>query len=626
MLPVTRQTPGRGDDNQDFVSFLIKKRNVVIISVFLVFFLFYFYFMLGAIDSPTTINQENEKQPVENNNNNNNYNRNPENKIIDNANAFNNDNNNHYKEDDPNNPHTDKDRPTDNQKPKADNDYATLVDENDEDEEEKQDKIGGIYPNEPGNDVQDIIDDAKADEKDEDADDNKNNQEQESTETQERREAVKQAFIHAWDAYESYAFGGDDLKPISKRPKNWVSEGMGLTLIDALDTMIIMDLTDRYTRARDWVAHQLDFNKGGGVSVFETNIRVVGGLLSAYDLSGDPMFLEKTKEIANKLLPAFETSSGIPKTTINLKTGNALVPKWLGGYCSLAEFGTLQLEFRHLSKLTGDPIYADKVNQVIDVIKSVEPEDGLYSVYLHPEKLRWRGPVSLGAMGDSFYEYLLKQWLQSGRKENDLRGMYDRSMQGVVDQLVQKSKEGLTYVAERNGNQLKHKMDHLACFTSGMLALGAEGDTYDEHMKIAEDLAYTCYQMYQSTKSKLSAEYVKFDNSRGMHLGPHRYYILRPETVESFFVLWRLTKNPKYRDWGWDVFQAIEDHCKVPSGGYSGVRDVDRVPVNLDDYQQSFFLAETLKYLYLLFSPDDSIPLDEYVFNTEAHPLRIWQN
>mmetsp|Transcript_646 Transcript_646/g.1913 ORF Transcript_646/g.1913 Transcript_646/m.1913 type:complete len:100 (+) Transcript_646:806-1105(+) len=99
--------------------------------------------------------------------------------------------------------------------------------------------------------------------------------------------------------------------------------------------------------------------------------------------------------------------------------------------------------------------------------------------------------------------------------------------------------------------------------------------------------------------------------------------MLRPEAVESLMILYRVTGKNKYREWGWEIFQAIEKHCKVEAG-YSGVRDVTQEPAELDNKMQSWFLAETLKYLYLLFSPTDVVSLDEWVFNTEAHPLMIW--
>lgn len=101
-----------------------------------------------------------------------------------------------------------------------------------------------------------------------------------------------------------------------------------------------------------------------------------------------------------------------------------------------------------------------------------------------------------------------------------------------------------------------------------------------------------------------------------------KYYILRPETIESYFYLWRLTHDPKYRDWAWEAALAIEKHCKVENG-YSGIKNVYDINGPKDDVQQSFFLAETLKYLYLIFSNDDLLPFDQWVFNTEAHPLPI---
>ncbi|XP_023223063.1 mannosyl-oligosaccharide alpha-1,2-mannosidase IA-like [Centruroides sculpturatus] len=94
------------------------------------------------------------------------------------------------------------------------------------------------------------------------------------------------------------------------------------------------------------------------------------------------------------------------------------------------------------------------------------------------------------------------------------------------------------------------------------------------------------------------------------------------KVIESYFYLWRFTHDPKYREWGWEAAQAIEKHCRVENG-FTGLKNVYVLDSPKDDVQQSFFLAETLKYLYLLFSEDDLIPLDSWVFNTEAHPLPI---
>ena len=141
-------------------------------------------------------------------------------------------------------------------------------------------------------------------------------------------------------------------------------------------------------------------------------------------------------------------------------------------------------------------------------------------------------------------------------------------------------------------------------------------------MRVAEDLTHTCYMMYHTTRTGLSGESYRIAMDK---LFPtDRRNMLRPEVVESLMILHRVTGKQKYRDWGWEIFQSIEKHCKV-SAGYSGVLDVNNDPAELDNRMQSWFLAETLKYLFLLFSPKDVVSLDQWVFNTEAHPLMIWE-
>jgi mannosyl-oligosaccharide alpha-1,2-mannosidase len=230
-----------------------------------------------------------------------------------------------------------------------------------------------------------------------------------------RREKVKDAMIHAWSSYEKYAWGHDELQP---QTKNGVDSfgGLGATLIDSLDTLYIMGLDEQFQRAREWVASSLDFNKNYEASVFETTIRVVGGLLSAYDLSGDKVFLEKAKDIADRLLPAWDTPSGIPRNIINLAHGNAHNPSWTGGESILADSATEQLEFIALSQRTGDPKYQQKVENVILQLNKTFPADGLLPIYINPDTgATSYSTITFGAMGDSFYEYLLKVWIQGNR-------------------------------------------------------------------------------------------------------------------------------------------------------------------------------------------------------------------
>ncbi|KAK8321443.1 hypothetical protein V6Z12_A12G098700 [Gossypium hirsutum] len=164
-----------------------------------------------------------------------------------------------------------------------------------------------------------------------------------------------------------------------------------------------------------WVANTLDFNKTYDASVFETTIRVVGGLLSTYDLSGDNIFLEKARDIADRLLPAWDTPSGIPYNIINLARGNAHNPGWTGGDSILADSGTEQLEFIALSQRTGDPKYQEKVEKAIVALNKTFPADGLVPIYVNPNDGTAYGTITFGAMGDSFYEYLLKAWIQGNK-------------------------------------------------------------------------------------------------------------------------------------------------------------------------------------------------------------------
>ncbi|CAO2201090.1 unnamed protein product [Urochloa humidicola] len=447
-----------------------------------------------------------------------------------------------------------------------------------------------------------------------------------------RREKVKEAMLHAWNSYVKYAWGQDELQPQSKTGVNSFG-GLGATLVDSLDTLYIMGLKEEFKKARDWVAESLDFDKDYEASVFETTIRVVGGLLSAYDLSDDKIFLEKAREITDRLLPAWDTSSGIPYNRINLAQGQASNPGWNGGNSILADSGTEQLEFIALSQRTGDQKYQQKAENVIRQFQKIFPSDGLLPININPHSgaVKSYSTITFGAMGDSFYEYLLKVWIQGNKTESvkHYRQMWETSMEGLLSLTRKTSPSNFYYVCEKNGDSLSEKMDELACFVPGMLALGASGyspEKAEQIMNLAEEdpsaylsliLIIPLLQLLPETK--LAGENYYFHGGQDMVVGTS-WNSLRPETIESLMYLWRLTGNKTYQDWGWDIFQAFEKNSRIESG-YVGLKDVNTG--TKDDMMQSFFLAETLKYLYLLFSPPSLISFDEWVFNTEAHPLKI---
>ncbi|NWX45349.1 MA1A1 mannosidase, partial [Steatornis caripensis] len=440
-----------------------------------------------------------------------------------------------------------------------------------------------------------------------------------------------QMMKHAWDNYKRYAWGLNELKPISKQghSSNLFGNIQGATIVDALDTLYIMEMKEEFKEATEWVEKNLDFNVNAEISVFEVNIRFVGGLLSAYYLSGEEVFRKKAVELGEKLLPAFNTPTGIPWALLNIKSGIGRNWPWAsGGSSILAEFGTLHLEFVHLSHLSGNPVFAEKVMNIRKVLNRLDKPEGLYPNYLNPSSGQWgQHHVSIGGLGDSFYEYLLKAWLMSDKTDEEGKKMYYDAVQAIETHLIRKSSGGLMYIAEWKGGLLEHKMGHLTCFAGGMFALGADGAPNDKtghHIELGAEIARTCHESYDRTSMKLGPEAFRFDG--GVEAIATRqnekYYILRPEVIETYMYMWRLTHDPKYRQWGWEAVEALEKHCRV-DGGYSGIRDVYNNRESHDDVQQSFFLSETLKYLYLLFSEDDLLPFEHWVFNTEAHPLPV---
>lgn len=448
----------------------------------------------------------------------------------------------------------------------------------------------------------------------------------------ERARKIKEAMQHTWSGYERKAWGADELKPRSGRPQNnW--GGMGMTLLDSLDVLWIMGMKEEFKRARDWVADHLSFAKPRSVSFFETTIRALAGLEAAYEVSKDKVFLDKATDIGERLLHAFKTPSGVPHGQVHLTSGRSSNPGWTGSASILAEVGTVQLEFRYLSKHTGRSQFGDAAVNAIKVLQKHQKPNGLYPIYISPQTgAPTNRQVTFGALGDSFYEYLLKTWLQGGKTEPMFREMYDKAMDGMTNILLKRSSPNkLLFVSDWDGTRNNLKMDHLVCFVPGMLALGAHSSAGTggeankwRDLKNAKAIAYTCYQMYAKMATGIAPEYVEFRGGDDLMAAPRApFYILRPEAIESMFILFQLTGNPIFREWGWEMFKAIDQHCKVEYGygAYPDVRKVGRVP---DDRMESFWIAETLKYHYLLQSPDHDISLERYVLNTEAHPLKMF--
>lgn len=467
----------------------------------------------------------------------------------------------------------------------------------------------------------------------------------------ERRDEVKDVFLQSWKGYEKYAWGKDIYKPISKTGSNMGPKPLGWIIVDSLDTLKIMELDEELEHAKEWVKNELSYDMDYNVNTFETTIRMLGGLLSAHYLTGDDLYLDKATDLGNRLLGAFESSSGLPYASVNLHSGQGIKSHADSGASSTAEVATLQLEFKYLSKLTGEPLYWEKVEKVMSVLDKNHAKEGLVPIFVNPDTGKFQSQnIRLGSRGDSYYEYLIKQYLQTNDQELVYKAMYDEAVEGIKVNLVQQSEPSkLTFIGELPdgvGGKFSNKMDHLVCFAGGMFALGAtEGlpiesarrnshwtSVQESDYNLGMELTRTCYEMYKKMPSGLAPEIVNFntkpDSKRDFSVKPNDGHNLqRPETVESLFVLYRITKNPIYRQWGYEIFQSFKEHTFVSEdAGYDSVNHVQTEKPTFRDNMESFWLAETLKYLYLLFDDADAdgneiLPLTEVVFNTEAHPF-----
>lgn len=458
-----------------------------------------------------------------------------------------------------------------------------------------------------------------------------------------RQHRVIDAIQHSWKGYVKYAWGHDELLPERKSYVDWGDHtsqftGIGLTAIEVMDTLWLSAQYDDFYKVIDYLKTKHTFDVPVEVSLFETTIRVLGGLLSCYELSGEEICLTKAHDLGNRLFRAFHTEGNyvLPKASVDLKSMRAVNPPWLGNSQSLSEVTTIQLEFKKLSYFTGDMKF-DKAAQ--DVMKAVfrhipRLRGGLFSMFVsRKDGTPDEGKVTLGARGDSFYEYIVKQWVLTNRTEDWLLEAYEVVSNGVADHLLVQTSADEAFIAEATSMtslEKEFKMDHLVCFAVGMFQLGKHGETLERDEKIARDVARTCFKMYSMNPTKLGPEIVRF---RGKNFemypspGAH-HYILRPEAIEAMFYNARYFPD-EYQYWadkGWAMFEAMEKHCKTKNG-WQGLNDVTTLTSGHTDKQESFFMAETLKYAFLIGADPDvaaeQLPLDKWVFNTECHPLRI---
>lgn len=413
---------------------------------------------------------------------------------------------------------------------------------------------------------------------------------------------VRAEFQHSWEGYKQFARGHDELRPLSKTPRDWYNSSLLMTPVDALDTMTMMGLDEEAGQTRDYIAKHLSFDHDMYVKNFEITIRMLGGLLSNYQLSGDKRLLWLAQDLGNRLLPVFNSPTGMPYVFVNLKTGATR-----GNVSNPAEIGTLLLEFGTLSKLTGNPIYYDKAKRALQAVYQRRSAVGLVGTTINVETGEWIDKTShISGMIDSYYEYLLKAAILFDDK--DCEQMWNASIAAVNKYLADDAHGELWYshVDMNTGKLVAPLYGALDAFFPAVLALSGD-------VNRARRLQESSSKMWNLA----GVEPEEFNYRTNVITEPG--YALRPEIIESAYYLYFFTSDNRYLDMGQTYFDALDKFCRTEAA-YAALKNVETK--EKADSMESFFFAETLKYLYLLYAPRNTLDLNKNVFNTEAHPLR----
>ncbi|KAH9463805.1 hypothetical protein Pst134EA_015886 [Puccinia striiformis f. sp. tritici] len=465
-----------------------------------------------------------------------------------------------------------------------------------------------------------------------------------------RQDEVKRVFASAFADYMKFGYPYDEVRPVSKTGSN-TRNGWSATLVDSLDTLFVMGLRDEFEKGI-LNTLKIDFTTSqtkDTVSLFETTIRYLGGMLSAYELSGssNKPLLNQARTLGDKLLIAWpDSQQNLPFPTLDFGRNMSVFGKDASTAEVLtAEAGTLILELERLSYHTRDPKYlrhAAKAMQAIMSTPSTFPGLAGFSLAVKSQAVK-NDKATWGGGADSYYEYLLKYGIISQNRDKSYLKTWKLAVESSKQHLLQVSPlHNLTYLASFSSSKggIDYEFSHLGCFAGGNWLLGGkvlnDPSTFEYGLRLIE----TCMETYKRTATGLGPESFRF-------LGPHdetaakkpssedlaffkkngfyidsRSYILRPEVVESAFYAWRLTGDTRYQDFVWDAFQSLQKHCKA-SASFSAIADVNSLPAKFTDDSESFLYAELFKYFYLTFSDPNLLSLDEYVFTTEAHPFRI---
>ncbi|KAF2655252.1 glycoside hydrolase family 47 protein [Lophiostoma macrostomum CBS 122681] len=473
-----------------------------------------------------------------------------------------------------------------------------------------------------------------------------------STMRSRRQAAVRAVFKRSWRSYKSQAWKSDELRPISGGNKTSFG-GWGATLVDSLDTLWLLDMKEEFEEAVEAVL-EIDFNPTGTINVFETTIRYLGGLLAAYDVMDckDTRLLDKAAQLGNMLYASFDTPNRMPITRWDPLRASQGEEQLAASSAIIAELASFSLEFTRLSQLTGDMRYYDAVVRVADVLSEQQNRTripGLWPVGIDVRQLDLTQGTrfSLGAMADSAYEYLGKTYQLLHASGSPLveqyQKMYDGAMSAASQHLLFRPRlpdntdvlistgvnaESLDKVVQDYSTQ------HLTCFVGGMFLLGGRLFSNSSHLEIGRKVTDGCVWAYQHAPQGIMPETLTmnpFDEAGReqqypgfAHVSDARY-LLRPEAIESVFYAYRITGDPQYQDIAWEMFESIETltRTEYANAAIRNVMKENRTEVEKMDEMESFWLAETLKYFWLIFAEPGVMSLDDWVFSTEAHAFRL---
>lgn len=421
--------------------------------------------------------------------------------------------------------------------------------------------------------------------------------------TAELSNSVKQEFVKAWDTYKRYAWGHDVLLPLTKQYTDWYEAPLHISPLDAYSTMKVMGLQKQAREIEKYITDSCSFNTDVYVKTFDMNKRVLGGLLAMYSYTHNPKVLELTKDLGDRLLQAFKSPTGIPYYWVNLKTGKAR-----GEKVNTAEAAAYTLEMGILSYYTKDPKYYQVARKATLAVYGRRSAINLVGNVINNETGDWLETVSfIGAGGDVFYEYLLKTWLLF--KDPEIKTMWEQTITAVHRYDAEENDTALWY---RKTDMYTGEMKNSAvtlydAFFPGLLCI-------DDDAERAAKLQSTWDGLWR----KYGLEPMIYDYRKQQPAAPS--YELNAEIIASAWYLYDYTKDTIYLQMGRQYYSDILKYCKT-ANAFSSIADVRTK--QQQNGLPTYFFAETMKYFYLLFTPDTGLNTAEYVFNTEAHPFRI---